>query len=186
MSLWWFQEGLFAGSCSLPDTCPDTCLGSWVPFSHPPSRARSHAASRERLPHSASSKPVRVSQTCPSCRGLSSQPCTRCLRYKWLVWWFLYNNFVVIILVSEVVELGFGSSSSQGIFKFTCPFPGCRQPLSPSYWSCAMAWRRILQSRRGEASGSLTVAYRLGPPPKGGGEAGIWQHSQGCLLHDLH
>lgn len=72
-----------------------------------------------------------------------SQPCTCCLRYKWLVWWFSYNNLMVLMLISEVVELGFGSSFSQGIFKSTCPFPGCRQPLSPSYWSCAMVQRRI-------------------------------------------
>lgn len=57
---------------------------------------------------------------------------------------------MVITLVSEVVELGFGSSFSQGIFKSTCPFPGCRQPLSPSYWSCAMAWRRIWRRSKWE------------------------------------
>lgn len=66
-----------------------------------------------------------------------------CLRYKWSVRWFSCNNLIVVILASEVVELGFGSSFSQGVFKSTCPFPGCRQPLSPPYWSCAMVWRRI-------------------------------------------
>lgn len=161
--------------------CTDNCLGSWVVFSRP--RASSHTASHEQLPHAASSKPGQGSQTCPCCQGLGSQPCAHCLRYKWLVWWFSYNNLMVTIVVSEVVELGFASSFSQGIFKSTCPFPGCRQPLRPSYWSCATVQRRI-RSRRGEASGSLTVAYWLGPPLKGG--AGIWRHYQGFLLHALH
>lgn len=152
MCLWWFQEGLFAGPCSLPDTCPLSSL-HWCllrllgTFSRLRPCASSHAASRQRLPHSASSKPGQGSQTCPCCWGLGSQPCARCLRYKWLVWWFSDNNLMVIILVSEVVELGFGSSFSQGIFKSTCPFPGCRQPLSPSYWSCAMVRRRICRAR---------------------------------------
>lgn len=72
--------------------------------------------------------------------------------------WFSYNNLMVTILVSEVVELGFGSSFSQGIFKFTCPFPGCRQPLSPSYWSCATVRRRIRRAREKQVGAWLWPA----------------------------
>lgn len=85
------------------------------------------------------------------------------------MWWFSCNNLMVVILVSEVVELGFGSSFSQGIFKSTCPFPGCRQPLSPSYWSCAMVWRRVCRTGEEKQVGAW-LAYWLGPPLKRGGE----------------
>lgn len=171
---------LFAGSGSLHSPFLGVCSGSWSPFSHLYPHASSHAVSHEQLPHSASSKPGQVSQTCPCCSGLSSQPCTCCLRYKWLVWWFSYNNLMVLIFISEVVELGFGSSFSQGIFKSTCPFPGCRQPLSPSYWSCAMVQRRIRRPREEKQVGAWLL------PTWGRWGAGIWQHSQGCLLYNLH
>lgn len=154
MCIWWFQEELFARSGSLRSPFLGICSDSWRPFSHLYLHASSHAASHELLPHSASSKPGQVSQTCPCCWGLSSQPCTCCLRYKWLVWWFSYNNLMVLILISEVVELGFGSSFSQGIFKSACPFPGCRQPLSSSYWSCAMVQRRIRRPREEKQVGA--------------------------------